>query len=284
MTTRNHLSATRSQFHNTNLTNIRRNHMDPLDHCQTSALSLDASGDPSLESNIAMPDAIAHNQTSSPQLTAIERLEPNKKGGAMTTPIDPTAAAETTEATKKYRVLLGDPPWSIGQLGKLGAIQHYDLMTLDRIKAMPISDLMLDDSWCFLWVTNNTLWEGPAVLKAWGFDLVKQPITWSKFRMGLGQPLRNSTEHLLLGRRGKPSFNFRGQPTHLIAPLQDHSHKPEEQFALIERFSDGPYLEIFARRRPSSSRDWSVWGTEISSDVSIPGFPVPSDFDDQEVR
>ena len=258
--------------------------MDSLDHCQTSALSLDASGDPSPESNIAMPAAIVHNQRSIPPLTTIEQLGTNKKGGAMTTPIDPTEATTATGMSKKFRVLLADPPWKIGQLGKLGAIQHYDLMTLERIKAMPIPDLMLDDSWCFLWVTNNTLWEGPAVLKAWGFDLVKQPITWSKFRMGLGQPLRNSTEHLLLGRRGKPSFNFRGQPTHLIAPIQSHSHKPEEQFALIERFSEGPYLELFARRHPSSSRNWSVWGNEIDSDISIPGYPVPSDFDDQEVR
>ncbi len=63
----------------------------------------------------------------------------------------------------------------------------------------------------------------------------------------------------------------------MFAPLQEHSHKPEEQYAVIERISDGPYLELFARRRPHSSANWSVWGDEIDADIVIPGYPVPSD-------
>lgn len=59
--------------------------------------------------------------------------------------------------------------------------------------------------------------------------------------------------------------------------MQDHSHKPEEQFAVIERVSDGPYLELFARRRPPSNQEWFVWGNEVISDVVIPGYPVPGD-------
>lgn len=250
--------------------------------------SLDESPDASSDSHIAINLPGAHNQSSTPQFAISERYTPGEEGEFMTSTNSSQVARSRPEIAaqgkKKFRVVLADPPWSLNQMGKLGAIQHYDLMNVVRIRELPVADLMMDDSWCFLWVTNNTLWEGPAVLKAWGFDLVKQPITWAKFQMGLGQPLRNSTEHLLLGRRGHPKFNFRGQPTHLIAPRQEHSHKPEEQFALIERFTDGPYLELFARRRPSSSADWSVWGNEIDSDISIPGYPVPSDFDDQGVK
>jgi hypothetical protein len=47
---------------------------------------------------------------------------------------------------------------------------------------------------------------------------------------------------------------------------------------LIERVLDGPYLELFARQRPNSEKDWSIWGNEVESDVTIPGYPVPSDF------
>ncbi len=247
---------------------------------------LDESPDTSNDSRIANGLPGAHNQSSTPQLAITEHIAQGEKGGSMTDTNSPLPDTQetTNPSEKKFRTALVDPPWKLNQMGKLGAIQHYDLMNMARIRDLPVADLMMDDSWCFLWVTNNTLWEGPVILKAWGFDLVKQPITWAKFQMGLGQPLRNSTEHLLLGRRGHPKFNFRGQPTHLIAPRQDHSHKPEEQFALIERFADGPYLELFARRRPSSSADWSVWGNEIDSDISIPGYPVPSDFDDQEVK
>ena len=38
---------------------------------------------------------------------------------------------------------MADPPWDVQQKGKnsLGAERHYNLMTLDQIKAMPIADL-----------------------------------------------------------------------------------------------------------------------------------------------
>jgi N6-adenosine-specific RNA methylase IME4 len=176
----------------------------------------------------------------------------------------------------KFRTILADPPWDVQQTGTRGAEQHYKLMSLDRIKAMPVRDLVEDNAHLWLWVTNATLRDGYDVAEAWGFT-VRSPLTWIKFRLGLGAYLRNMTEHLLFATRGKAPVNFRSQPTWINAPVQDHSHKPEEQFAVIERLSDGPYLELFARRRPSSRVDWSVWGNEIDSDISIPGYPVPSD-------
>nr|WP_254431613.1 MT-A70 family methyltransferase [Gordonia rubripertincta] len=91
---------------------------------------------------------------------------------------------------------------------------------------------------------------------------------------GLGNYLRNATEHLILGTRGPAPVNFRAQPTWMFAPLQDHSHKPEEQYAVIERISSGPYLELFARRRQPG---WHAWGNEIDSDIVLPGYAVPSD-------
>jgi N6-adenosine-specific RNA methylase IME4 len=191
----------------------------------------------------------------------------------MNTITKPEVAAR---APKRFRTILADPPWDIQQRGARGAERHYDLMSLDRIKAMPVADLAQDDAHLWLWVTNATLRHGYDVAEAWGFT-VRSPLTWIKFRLGLGNYLRNSTEHLLFATKGKAPVNFRSQPTWVNAPVQDHSHKPEEQYALIERISPGPYLELFARRRPPSSSDWSVWGNEIDSDVSIPGYPLPSD-------
>ena len=153
---------------------------------------------------------------------------------------------------------------------------HYDLMSLAQIKAMPIADLAEDDAHLWLWVTNGTLRHGYDVAEAWGFT-VRSPLTWIKFRLGLGNYLRNATEHVLFATRGRAPVKFNSQPTWINAPVQDHSHKPEEQYALIERVSPGPYLELFARRRPSSTADWSVWGNEVDSDIVIPGFPVASD-------
>jgi len=176
----------------------------------------------------------------------------------------------------RFKTILADPPWDVQQKGRLGAATHYRLMTLDAIKGMPVSELAAADAHCWLWVTNATLRAGYDVMEAWGFT-PRSPLTWIKPRLGLGQYLRNATEHLILGTRGQAPVNFKAQPTWMFAPLQEHSHKPEEQYAVIERISDGPYLELFARRRPPSSGDWSVWGNEIDGDISIPGYPVPSD-------
>jgi hypothetical protein len=58
-----------------------------------------------------------------------------------------------------------------------------------------------------------------------------------------------------------------------------HSVKPMEMYAWAERLFEGPYLELFARSKPSSTADWTVWGNEIKSGVSLApwGYPVPSD-------
>jgi len=183
---------------------------------------------------------------------------------------------EARQNPRKFRTILADPPWDIHQKGALGAERHYPLMNLERIKRMPVAELAEDNAHLWLWVTNGTLRHGYDVAEAWGFT-VRSPLTWIKFRLGLGPYLRNTTEHLLFATRGKAPVKFKSQPTWFNAPVQDHSHKPEEQYPLIERVSDGPYLELFARRRPPSTADWSVWGNEIDSDVSLPGYPVPSD-------
>ena len=183
---------------------------------------------------------------------------------------------QPTSTSPRFRTILADPPWDIQQKGARGAEMHYDLMSLAQIKAMPVADLAEDDAHLWLWVTNGTLRHGYDVAEAWGFT-VRSPLTWIKFRLGLGNYLRNATEHVLFATRGRAPVNFNSQPTWINAPVQDHSHKPEEQYALIERVSSGPYLELFARRRPSSTADWSVWGNEIESDIVIPGYPVASD-------
>lgn len=174
---------------------------------------------------------------------------------------------------KKYKTILADPPWDMEQKGHRGAIRHYQLMTLDQIKNMPVASLAdPKSSHCWLWVTNASLRYGFEVMETWGFT-PRSILTWVKPRLMLGNYLRNATEHLLFGTMGKAPVQFKAQPTWLFAPLQDHSHKPEEQYPVIERVSPGPYLELFARRRQPG---WDAWGDEIASDIDIPGYPVPN--------
>ena len=171
----------------------------------------------------------------------------------------------------KYKTILADPPWDINQKGKRGAARHYPLMTLDQIKAMPVKDLSEENAHLYLWIPNGLLQEGLDVIKAWGFTY-RSMLTWAKPRLSLGNFIRTASETILFATRGHAPVKFHGQPSWLFAPVQEHSHKPEEQFAIIERLSDGPYLELFARRRQPG---WDVWGNEIDSDLVIPGYPVP---------
>lgn len=180
--------------------------------------------------------------------------------------------------SKKYKTILADPPWKFssqrGRNSNRSAESHYELMPLDRIKAMPVADLCEENAHLFLWICNGQLQEGLDTINSWGFTF-RSPIYWIKPRLGLGNYVRNASETLLFATRGKAPVKFHAQPNWLFAPQQEHSHKPEEQFAIIERLSDGPYLELFARRRQPG---WDCWGFEApgGSDIIIPGYPVPA--------
>ncbi len=72
----------------------------------------------------------------------------------------------------KFNVIIADPPWSCNQIGNYGACKHYDLMTQEQIKAMPIADLTAENAVLFLWITSGAKGRhaGEEVMKAWGFD------------------------------------------------------------------------------------------------------------------
>jgi N6-adenosine-specific RNA methylase IME4 len=65
----------------------------------------------------------------------------------------------------------------------------------------------------------------------------------------------------LLGARGKPKRIAREVRELIIAPSREHTRKPHEVAAGIERLVPGPYLELFAREtRPG----WTSWGNEVT--------------------
>ena len=179
--------------------------------------------------------------------------------------------------SKKYRTILADPPWGVpsqrGRNSNRSAESHYDLMPLERIKAMPVQDLAEETSHLYVWIPNALLQEGLDVIKAWGFTF-RSPIYWIKPRLLLGNYFRNASETCLFATRGKAPVKFHGQPNWIFCPQQRHSQKPEEQYAVIRRMSYGPYLELYARHREP---DFDCWGYEApgGADIEIPGYPVP---------
>ena len=180
----------------------------------------------------------------------------------------------------KYRCIVADPPWAKNQSSgdsKFGSARnHYPLMSLDRIKQLPVADLADDNAHLYLWAQNGNIDEALEVIEAWGFRYITQ-IVWLKIRMGMGNYIRNVSEPCLFAVRGKLPPKCKNQIGLIVATPTGHSEKPRGAISLFERVSPGPYLELFCRRRPASTEKWDCWGneTEGGSDIYVPGFPVP---------
>lgn len=178
---------------------------------------------------------------------------------------------------KKYKTIYADPPWQFqNRTGKVAPehkrLSRYSTMTLEEIKALPVSDVADDKSHLYLWVPNALLPVGLEVMKAWGFEY-KTNLIWEKVRKdgqpdgrGVGFYFRNVTEILLFGIKGDKNRTLqpgRSQVNLLRTMKREHSRKPDEFVDLIEACSSSPRLELFAR----GNRDgWDMWGNQAVDD------------------
>jgi N6-adenosine-specific RNA methylase IME4 len=186
---------------------------------------------------------------------------------------DPVRELREVAGRRRFATVLADPPWRFtNRTGKMAPehrrLSRYGTLGLDQIAALPVGEIATPVAHLYLWVPNALLPEGLAVMKAWGFQY-KSNIVWHKRRKdggsdgrGVGFYFRNVTEMLLFGVRGKNARTLapgRRQVNYIGSRKREHSRKPDEQYAIIEGCSPGPYLELFARgTRPG----WAVWGSE----------------------
>jgi N6-adenosine-specific RNA methylase IME4 len=88
----------------------------------------------------------------------------------------------------------------------------------------------------------------------------------ARVALGVGWWVRGVSEPILICRRGRvriPKNPYAG----LLAKRLEHSRKPESIYAMAERFN-GPYLELFARRRRAG---WDAFGNEVEGSVTLEG-------------
>lgn len=178
------------------------------------------------------------------------------------------------------QIVVADPPWffnprrNTGTRFGLGISDKYPPMTEEQICSLPVKDLLDDRALVFLWSTWAHLDQALRVLDAWGTKYVSTPFIWRKVSAGgetrglPGYYSLTSTEPVLLGRRGSPSF----KPQHMFkqdlpAPITRHSEKPEAFFQQVEKMYRGlTKVELFARK----SRDaWAVWGNQVDSTPAV---------------
>jgi N6-adenosine-specific RNA methylase IME4 len=180
-------------------------------------------------------------------------------------------------AASGYRaaVIYADPAWEFevysGKGKQRSADRHYDTMTLDEIKAMPVGALAADNCALFLWGVWPEMPGALEVIKAWGFEYKTAGFVWVKevsdnnhdLHWGMGYWTRANTEWCLLATKGTPVRVANDVHQVIISPVSHHSEKPEEVRRRIERLVVGPYLELFGR---SPVKGWTVWGNQIPRD------------------
>ena len=185
---------------------------------------------------------------------------------------------------KRYRTIVADPPWEIGK--RLGAggrraratTTPYGFMPIEEIEALPVADWCAEDCALFLWSTRRLFRDGvaAAVAQAWGFEPCGEVI-WGLRNPGTGtRALANDHEPVLVARRGDALWtaeepmgvHFWRQPYASNGGGKVHSAKPDAFLDHVERWSPGPYLELFARR---ARFGWDYWGDESLGTAEMPG-------------
>lgn len=169
---------------------------------------------------------------------------------------------------KKFNVVYADPPWKVPTGSKKSLNPPYEIMNTKEISKINIRNNIENGCHLYLWVPNSMLKDGLAVMKAWGFAY-KLPLIWHKIRKDgktsgqvYGHYFRNSTEICLFGTYKKNKRTLNNVQNNVISTQKrEHSRKPDEMYELIEKCSEGPFLELFGRNeRPG----WTTFGNQTT--------------------
>ena len=178
----------------------------------------------------------------------------------------------------KYNIIYADPPWSYRTYSKKGqgrsAESHYPTMSIDEIKALPVSDLAANDCALFMWITFPCLYEALEVLSAWGFSYKTVAFTWVKQNRksdglftGMGYWTRANAELCILATKGHPKRISASVHQIIMSHIEEHSKKPEEaRSRIVQLMGDIPRVELFARQSPEG---WDVWGNEVECSFQL---------------
>jgi N6-adenosine-specific RNA methylase IME4 len=184
-----------------------------------------------------------------------------------------------------YDLIMADPPWPTKMRSPKGekksSVAIYGAMTFEDIAALPVGALAKRDCALWLWVTLPLLLDGGdpkrhfidhdaarspvgAVMKAWGFRYVSA-VPWLKRRSkgglayGTGYRFRSACELILVGIKGSPKTSRR-ERNFIDGLAREHSRKPEEGYAMAERWlPGGRYCELFSR---TPRVGWDTWGEQ----------------------
>ncbi|WP_245286263.1 MT-A70 family methyltransferase [Bradyrhizobium sp. WSM1417] len=172
---------------------------------------------------------------------------------------------------KRFGSIGSDPQWKFLTRSAAGegrsANIHYKTEEVDKIKDLPVNELLADDGAFYMWMVDWCPQDALDLLAHWGLKHVTTAFTWVKqnasgegWHMGQGYWTRANPEQCWLATKGNPKRLYADVRQLIVAPVMEHSRKPDEWLDRIERLTEGDYLELQARR---PRKGWTSWGDEL---------------------
>ncbi|WP_240538157.1 MT-A70 family methyltransferase [Bradyrhizobium yuanmingense] len=172
---------------------------------------------------------------------------------------------------KRFGSIGSDPQWKFLTRSAAGegrsANIHYKTEEVDKIKDLPVGQLLADDGAFYMWMVDWCPQDALDLLAHWGLKHVTTAFTWVKqnasgegWHMGQGYWTRANPEQCWLATKGNPKRLYADVRQLIVAPVMEHSRKPDEWLDRIERLTEGDYLELQARR---PRKGWVSWGDEL---------------------
>lgn len=168
-----------------------------------------------------------------------------------------------------FKVIHIDPAWSYQMRTDKGYEKspqaHYDCMEMNAMKALPVGHLAAPDSVMVMWGVFPMMPQAIELLAHYGFRYVtggawaKRSSTGNKWAFGTGYVFRGAAEFYIVGKMGNPKERSKSVRNLIVAPLREHSRKPEQIYDDIEALWDGPRLDMFGRQQREG---WVVWGNQ----------------------
>ncbi|MBN9007271.1 MAG: hypothetical protein J0H40_17875 [Rhizobiales bacterium] len=172
-----------------------------------------------------------------------------------------------------------DPQWKFLTRSASGegrsANIHYKTEEVDKIKELPVGELAADDCALYMWMVDWCPQDALDLIAHYGFKHITTAFTWIKtngsdadldlwdkstWHMGQGYWTRANPEDCYFATKGNPKRLYADVRQLIVAPLMEHSRKPDEWLDRIERLTGGDYLELQARR---PRKGWVSWGDEL---------------------